>query len=222
MIGADLTRMSEPVSSLGRKIQDFITSSDDESDSGEDDIEYIGTLPGILGVTYVPHYLVIIEADESRRSSGSSHLRNSQTLWRNGQTIDSRSFSTRSGLTAWEEDTPDSSKVMRAFMRVTEEQAMVRRFIIIESRADPQREGRKSASDRRAQLSAIKQKARRAATQGEQERLSREDEEMAELLQGLVLQQERKEKELAEKFAERERKLWSVSQIIRQELMPGH
>jgi hypothetical protein len=34
---------------------------------------------------------------------------------------------------------------------------------------------------------------------------------MAELLQGLVLQQERKEKELAEKFAERERKLWSVS-----------
>jgi len=60
-------------------------------------------------------------------------------------------------------------------------------------------------------LSAIKQKARRTATQGEQERLSREDEEMAELLQGLVLQQERKEKELAEKFAERERKLWSVS-----------
>ena len=54
MIGADLTRMSEPVSSLGRKIQDFITSSDDESDSGEDDIEYIGTLPGIAGVTYVP------------------------------------------------------------------------------------------------------------------------------------------------------------------------
>jgi len=124
MMGADLTRMSEPVSSLGRKIQDFITSSDEESE-GEDDIEYIGTLPGILGVTYVPHYLVIIEADEIRRSSGSSHLRNSQTLWRNGQTIDSRSFSTKSGLTAWEEDTPDSSKVMRAFMRVTEEQAMV-------------------------------------------------------------------------------------------------
>ena len=89
-------------------------------------------------------------------------------------------------------------------------------------RADPQREGRKSASDRRAQLSAIKQKARRAATQGEQERLSREDEEMAELLQGLVLQQERKEKELAEKFAERERKLWSVSQFNRQELISGY
>ena len=50
MIGADITRMSEPVSSLGRKIQDFITSSDEESE-GEDDIEYIGTLPGIPGVT---------------------------------------------------------------------------------------------------------------------------------------------------------------------------
>ena len=68
----------------------------------------------------------MIEADESRRSSGSSHLRNSQTLWRNGQTLDSRSSNARFGLTAWEEDTPDSSKVMRAFMRVTEEQAMVR------------------------------------------------------------------------------------------------
>jgi len=34
---------------------------------------------------------------------------------------------------------------------------------------------------------------------------------MADLLQGLVLQQERKEKDLAEKFAARERKLWSVS-----------
>jgi len=52
--------------------------------------------------------------------------------------------------------------------------------------------------------------------------LSREDEEMAELLQGLVLQQERKEKELAEEFAERERKLWSVSQLGRQGLIPGH
>jgi hypothetical protein len=127
-IGADLFRMSEPVSSLGRKIHDFITSSDEESDSGEDDIEYIGTLPGIAGVTYVPHSLVGFEADDNRRTSGSSHLRNSQTLWRNGQTLDSRSFSTRSGLTAWEEDTPDSSKVMRAFMRVTEEQAMVRQI----------------------------------------------------------------------------------------------
>jgi hypothetical protein len=35
---------------------------------------------------------------------------------------------------------------------------------------------------------------------------------MAELLQGLVLQQERKEKELADSFAARERKLWEVSQ----------
>jgi hypothetical protein len=94
--------------------------------------------------------------------------------------------------------------------------------MIIKTRADHQREGRKSASDRRAQLSAIKQKARKAATQGEQERLSREDEEMAELLQGLVLQQERKEKELAAKFAERERKLWSVSQFVWQELMSGY
>jgi hypothetical protein len=74
-----------------------------------------------------------------------------------------------------------------------------------------QREGRKSASDRRAQLHAIRQKAKQAVTQGEKERMSREDEEMAELLQGMVLQQERKEKELAQKFAERERKLWSVS-----------
>jgi hypothetical protein len=127
-IGADIFRMSEPVSSLGRKIHDFITSSDEESDSDGDDIEYIGTLPGIAGVTYVPHYLVGFGADDDRRSSGSSHLRNSQTVWRNGQTLDSRSLSTRSGLTAWEEDTPDSSKVMRAFMRVTEEQAMVRQI----------------------------------------------------------------------------------------------
>jgi hypothetical protein len=126
MARANIIRVSEPVSSLGRKIHDFITSSDEESDSGEDDIEYIGTLPGIAGVTYVPHSLVGSEADDNRRSSGSSHLRNSQTVWRNGQTLDSRSLSTRSGLTAWEEDTPDSSKVMRAFMRVTEEQAMVR------------------------------------------------------------------------------------------------
>jgi hypothetical protein len=74
-----------------------------------------------------------------------------------------------------------------------------------------QREGRKSASDRCARLHAIHQSARQAITQGEQEKMSREDEEMAELLQGLVLQQERKEKELAEKFAARERKLWSVS-----------
>jgi hypothetical protein len=74
-----------------------------------------------------------------------------------------------------------------------------------------QREGRKTASDRRARLHAIHQSARQAITQGEQEKMSREDEEMAELLQGLVLQQERKEKELAEKFAARERKLWSVS-----------
>jgi hypothetical protein len=124
-IGADLCRMSEPVSSLGRKIHDFITSSDEESDSGEDDIEYIGTLPGVPGVTYVPNLLGVDE-DADNRSRGSTHLRNSQTLWRNGQTLDSRSLNTRSGLTAWEEDTPDSSKVMRAFMRVTEEQAMVR------------------------------------------------------------------------------------------------
>jgi len=40
--------------------------------------------------------------------------------------------------------------------------------------------------------------------------MSREDAEMADLLQGLVIQQERKEKELAEKFAARERKLWDV------------
>jgi hypothetical protein len=125
---ANIIRVSEPVSSLGRKIHDFITSSDEESDSGEDDIEYIGTLPGVPGVTYVPHSLVGSEVDDDRRTSGSSHLRNSQTLWRNGQTLDSRTFSSRSGLTAWEEDTPDSSKVMRAFMRVTEEQAMVRKI----------------------------------------------------------------------------------------------
>lgn len=41
--------------------------------------------------------------------------------------------------------------------------------------------------------------------------MSREDEEMARMLQGLVLQQEKKEKELAEQFAEREKKLWAVS-----------
>ena len=122
--------MSEPVSSLGRKIHDFITSSDEESDSGEDDIEYIGTLPGIAGVTYVPHPRLVIEADQNRRTSGSAHMRNSQTLWRNGQTLDSRNFSTRSGITAWEEDAPDSSKGIRDFMRVTEEQAMVRQICL--------------------------------------------------------------------------------------------
>jgi hypothetical protein len=53
-IGADSFRMSEPVSSLGRKIHDFITTSDEESDSDGDDIEYIGALPGVPGVTYVP------------------------------------------------------------------------------------------------------------------------------------------------------------------------
>jgi len=54
-IAADLYRPSEPpISGLGRKIHDFITSSDEESDSEGDDIEYIGTLPGIPGVTYVP------------------------------------------------------------------------------------------------------------------------------------------------------------------------
>jgi len=53
-IAADSYRMSEPpISGLGRKIHDFITSSDEESDSEGDDIEYIGTLPGVPGVTYV-------------------------------------------------------------------------------------------------------------------------------------------------------------------------
>jgi hypothetical protein len=59
MKDAYIPRMSEPVSSLGRKIHDFITSSDEESDSGEDDIEYIGTLPGVPGVTYVLHQVVM-------------------------------------------------------------------------------------------------------------------------------------------------------------------
>lgn len=67
--------------------------------------------------------MIIGDAD-SRSSSGSSHLRNSKTVWRNGQTLDSRGLSIKSELAAWEEDAPDSSKVMRAFMRVTEEQAM--------------------------------------------------------------------------------------------------
>lgn len=53
-IAADSYRMSEPpISGLGRKIHDFITSSDEESDSEGNDIEYIGTLSGIPGVTYV-------------------------------------------------------------------------------------------------------------------------------------------------------------------------
>jgi hypothetical protein len=77
--------------------------------------------------------------------------------------------------------------------------------------ADHQREGRKTASDRRAQLKAISQSARQTISQGEQERNRKEDEEMARLLQGLVVQQEKKEKELAEKFLEREKKLWAVS-----------
>lgn len=96
-------------------------------------------------------------------------------------------------------------------MRLTEAAAMVR-ALIDKRLLISQKAGRKSASDRRAQLHAIHQSARQAITQGEQARMSREDEEMAELLQGLVLQQERKEKELAEQFAARERKLWSVSQ----------
>lgn len=37
---------------------------------------------------------------------------------------------------------------------------------------------------------------------------------MARLLQGLVVQQEKKEKELAEKFLEREKKLWAVSPFL--------
>jgi hypothetical protein len=84
--------------------------------------------------------------------------------------------------------------------------------------ADHEREGRKSASDRRARLHAIHQSARQAITQGEKDKMSREDEEIADLLQGLVLQQERKERELAEKFAARERKLWDVSGQRIQEL----
>jgi hypothetical protein len=59
-------------------------------------------------------------------------------------------------------------------------------------------------------LKAISQSARQTISQGEKERVSREDEEMARMLQGLVLQQEKKEKKLAEQFAEREKKLWAV------------
>ena len=46
MLVPDLYGMSEPASSPGRKIHDFITisdESDEESDPGGDDIEYLGT-----------------------------------------------------------------------------------------------------------------------------------------------------------------------------------
>ena len=47
---ANDSRYSEPVSGLGRKIHDFVTSSDSESES-EDDFEYIGGLPRVKGIT---------------------------------------------------------------------------------------------------------------------------------------------------------------------------
>lgn len=47
----------------------------------------------------------------------------------------------------------------------------------------------------------------------EKERTAREEEEMARLLQGLVLQQAKKEEELAKRFADREKKLWAVSAV---------
>lgn len=57
----------------------------------------------------------------------------------------------------------------------------------------------------------INQNARQAVSAAEKERTAREEEEMARLLEGLVLQQARKEEELAKRFVEREKKLWAVS-----------
>jgi hypothetical protein len=51
----------------------------------------------------------------------------SQTIWHNGNTLDSRSKGKSKAATAvWEEDVPETVNSMRLFMRVTEEEAMVR------------------------------------------------------------------------------------------------
>lgn len=112
-----------------------------------------------------------------------------------------------------DEEGPEPKSALTVFLKLTEEKSMVRlRPYQLETvDADDQREGRKTASDRRAQLKAISQSVRHSISQGEKERNKREDEEMARLLQGMVMQQEKKEKELAEQFAEREKKLWAVS-----------
>jgi hypothetical protein len=48
-----MSRYSEPVSSLGRRVRGFIDSSDEESGShSEDDYEIIG-LPNVGGIKYV-------------------------------------------------------------------------------------------------------------------------------------------------------------------------
>lgn len=47
-------------------------------------------------------------------------------------------------------------------------------------------------------------------TKVEKERTAREEEEMTRLLEGLVLQQAKREEEVAKRFSEREKKLWAV------------
>lgn len=57
----------------------------------------------------------------------------------------------------------------------------------------------------------INQNARHVVSAADRARSAKEEEEMARLLEGLVLQQAKKEEELAKRFAEREKKLWAVS-----------
>lgn len=63
-------------------------------------------------------------------------------------------------------------------------------------------------------MKEIELNARHVVSAAEKARSVREEEEMARLLEGLVLQQARKEEELAKRFAEREKKLWAVSSSI--------
>lgn len=82
-----------------------------------------GPLPGVPGVTYVLCYvvLVLLTAGQALDHPIFDSLKVSSEMVR--PSIPERS---RSEVTALEEDTQDSSNVMRAFMRVTKEQAMAR------------------------------------------------------------------------------------------------
>jgi nucleoporin GLE1 len=78
------------------------------------------------------------------------------------------------------------------------------------------------ANERRGQLDALQSNARERIRLREQARQAQEEEDMTRLLESMAIKQHRDEEELARKFAEREKQLWSdidaaIKEVERQE-----
>ncbi|WVR04749.1 hypothetical protein IAU60_001760 [Kwoniella sp. DSM 27419] len=71
------------------------------------------------------------------------------------------------------------------------------------------REGQRQAQERRGELRAIASNARARVRGQEEERLAREADDIRKLLEGMTIKHDHEEKEIARKFAEREKKLWA-------------